>query len=698
MQRQPSVRALRAIRDAILRRRIGGTRLLAASLLAVFGFGDACAQAPQPQSPPAAAAGSATPAATDPDANLASLSLEQLLQVEVSSASRFDQQASQAPSAVQVITGEQIRLHGWRTLGEALETLPGLYLSDNGIYTYLGARGLLRAGDYDTRFLLLVDGHRINDPVYSQSPVGAEFPLDMALVERIEYVPGPGSALYGSNAFFGVINVRTRAPGSGGSEVAVGAGNFGTRSGRAVLSLQGPLGRSLLAASEIRSDGRDLYSREFASDTSDGVARGLDAEHARKLLLRHSAGDLQVTLLAGERRKDEPVASYEQTFGVPGGNVLDRWAVLGVQYSRALGEATRWQSQLDAIDFRYVGNYVYADEPPTVINRDIDTGRTLVLESRVVTTAIDRHTFVAGVEAQFDRGVEQRNFDVEPRADYLRSRHDGSSVGVFASDEFALRGSWRLNGGLRLDRSDRGKVRLSPRLALVSAPAGGTTVKLIAGSAFRAPNAYERFYEVDTDEGGQHANPDLGAEHIRTAELFLGRNLGPRTRAELSLYDYSLTDLVTLVDDGAGMLTLENRASADSTGAELSLRHYWAEGASVRASYSYSRVRDSAGGEVVNAPSGVARVIAEVPLARGLSLGATGSYMRRRATRAGHVGANAQLHVNLLWQPDGLPMTLSAGVRNLFDARYADPVGPEFVQDAVLRRGRETRVELTWQF
>lgn len=690
MQWQDGVRAPHAVRGAILRGRIGAPRLLAASLLAVLGLGAAGAQAPQPDS--------GSESRTGPNADLASLSLEQLLQVEVSSASRFDQQASQAPSAVQVITAEQIRLHGWRTLGEALETLPGLYLSDSGLYTYLGARGLLRAGDYDTRFLLLVDGHRINDPVYSQSPVGVEFPLDMALVERIEYVPGPGSALYGSNAFFGVINVRTRTPGSGGSEAAVGVGNFGTRSGRVALSLQGPLGKSLLAASEIRSDGRDLYSREFASDTSDGVARGLDAERARRLLLRHSVGDLQLTLLASERRKDEPVASYEQTFGVPGGDVLDRWTVLGAQYSRALSDSTRWQSQLDAIDYRYVGNYVYADEPPALINRDIATGRTLVLESRLVTTALARHTLVAGVEAQFDRGVEQRNYDVEPRTDYLRSRHDGNSIGIFANDEFALRGSWRLNSGLRLDRSDIGTVRMSPRLALVSAPADGTTVKLIAGSAFRAPNAYERFYEVDADESGQRANPDLGAERIRTTELFLGRNLGPRTRAELSLYDYALTGLVTLVDDGAGTLTMENRASADSTGAEFSLRHYWASGASMRASYAYSRVRDSAEGEAVNAPSGVARVIAEVPLARGLSLGATGAYMRRRATRAGHVGANTQLHVNLLWQPDGLPLTLSAGVRNLFDAQYADPVGPEFTQDAVLRRGRETRVELAWQF
>lgn len=689
MQVQNGKRARRAAAGAARRGRAGLLAPLAAALLGVLVSGPGSAQTQD--------AGQGGPVA-----DLASLPLEQLLQMEVSSASRFDQQAGQAPSAVQVITAEQIRLHGWRTLGEALESLPGLYLSDNGLYTYLGARGLLRPGDYDTRFLLLVDGHRINDPVYSQSPVGAEFPLDMALVDRIEYVPGPGSALYGSNAFFGVINVKTRAPGEGG-ELALRAGNHGTRGARASLSLHGPLGDSLLAASEVRSDGRDLYVREFVSDTSDGIARGLDAERARRLLLRHDAGRLQLTLLAAERRKDEPVASYEQTFGIPGGSVRDRWVVLGASYERALGEATRWQAQLDAIDYRYLGDYVYGDEEDPaaapLLNRDLARGRTLVLESRVVTTAVERHTIVAGVEAQFDRGVAQRNEDVDPHAVYLRTRHDGSGLGVFASDEFALGGSWRLNSGLRLDRGDTGAVRLSPRLALVSAPSGGTTVKAIVGSAFRAPNAYERFYESE-GEGGQRANPDLGAERIRTAELFLGRNLGPRTRMELSLFDYALDGLITLIDDGSGTgtLTMENRASAASTGAELALQHHWAGGASARASYGYARVRDSAEGETVNAPSGVAKLVAQVPLTRGLSLGASAAHMRRRATRGGHVGSNTQLHLNLLWEPASLPLSLSAGVRNLLDERYADPVGPEFVQDTVLRRGRETRVELAWRF
>lgn len=633
--------------------------------------------------------------------DLVSMSLEQLMDLEVVTASRFGQKVDHAPSAVQVISAEDIRAHGWRTLGEALESLPGLYLSDSGIYTYLGARGQLRAGDYDTRFLLLIDGHRINDPVYSQSPVGQEFPLDMTLVERIEYVPGPGSAVYGSNAFFGVINVLTKPPGQPGSgEVALSGGNYGTHGARATLSTGGAWGQTLLSASYSHSRGRDFYFPEFAETDSagaisGGVVRGQDDERTRRLFMRHIAGDLTVMLLASDRRKNDPVAPYEQASGMPGANVQDSWMVLGTQYGRALSETTRWQAQLDFIDYRYVGNYAY-DEPYAYINRDISTGQSIVLGSRIITTR-QRHTMAVGFEAQLDHAVEQRNFDVDPRLDYLQSKHNVSNLGFFINDEITLGGDWLLNGGLRLDRNDTGTLRLSPRLALISAPSDGTTFKAIIGKAYRSPNAYERFYAIDSDYGGQQLNPGLKAESIETAELFLGRNLGRHNRVEMSLYDYRLRELITLVGND-DVLTLENAASATTTGAELAFLHHWDNGARLRASYAYNHVRDSSGGPVLNAPRGIARLSTVVPLSNEVSLAGSAQHISRRATKWGSVDRYLVVDANLLWDPARSPFALSAGIRNLLDERYSDPVGPEFAQDAIPRRGREYRVELSWQF
>jgi outer membrane receptor protein involved in Fe transport len=631
--------------------------------------------------------------------DLATLSLEDLMDLEIVTASRYQQRASHAPSTVQVIGADDIRRHGWRTLAEALDSLPGLYVSETGLYSYLGARGLLRAGDYNTRFLLLVNGHRVNDPVYSQGPVGAEFPLDMSLVERIEYAPGPGSAVYGSNAFLGVINVLTRdAAAFGDGQLRAGVASFGTADLQATLPLATARSTTLLSARQFRTHGRDLFFSEFADTPSGGHVRDRDGERVRQLFVRHEQGALAVQLVAGERRKEDPVASYGQTFAAPGAWIEDRWIDFGAQYRHQLGEATEATARLDVIDFRYLGDYVYGDAEETVVNSDIASGRSLVLGAQLVSRLGTRHTVVAGAEIQRDHRVVQRNFDRDPYASYLDSRHDMTSWGVFIDDDIRLSDTWRFSGGLRADRSDLGTLRLSPRMALVSARPDGQVFKLIVGRSYRSPNAFERYYGIDTGEDGWLANPDLGAEHVESAELFYGIGLTPRSRAELSIYRNRLSDLITLVEVDEGVLTLTNAGRASSRGAELAWTYQDTDGLKLRASYAYADVTDSEVARPVNAPRGIARVSAAWPLATGLDMAMSARHVSGRATRAGTVPAYMVVDANLHWAPSALPLSLSLGLRNLLDERYADPVGPEFVQDSIERRGREYRVEATWRF
>lgn len=642
---------------------------------------------------------SVVPALRAQDVNdLAALSLEDLLDLEIVTASRFGQRISHAPSAVQVITADDIRAHGWRTLGEALESLPGLYLSETGLYAYLGARGQLRAGDFDTRFLLLVNGHRINDPVYSQSPVGAEFPLDLSLVERIEYAPGPGSAVYGSNAFFGVINVLTRdAADFGDGVLRAGVASFGTHDVQLSLPLATGAGSTLVSVRQARSRGRDLYFPEFAETPSGGHVRGQDGERVRQVFIDHRRGGLALQLVAGERRRDDPVAPYEQTFAAPGAEVQDRWVDFGARYDRGLGDSTEASARLDVVDFRYLGDYVYGEPEETYLNRDVASGTSIVLGGQVVSRAIEGHTLVAGAEIQVDRSVVQRNFDLDPYAPYLDSREHMTSFGVFVDDEIRLSETWRFNGGLRLDRSDVGTVRASPRMALISSRAD-TVFKLIVGQSYRSPNAYERYYQVESEDSSQLANPSLGAEHVQTAELYYSVDFSPRHRAEASVYNYRLRDLVTLVELDDGTLMLTNAGRGSSRGAELGYTHRRDGGLLLRASYSYSEVTDPDSPRPVNAPRGIARVSAALPLAPTLGLAMSARHVGQRATRAGAVDAHTVVDAHLDWAPTGSPVSLAMGVRNLLDERYADPVGPEFAQDSVPRRGREYRLEATWRF
>ncbi|NYZ61466.1 TonB-dependent receptor plug domain-containing protein [Luteimonas deserti] len=639
-------------------------------------------------------AATATGALAQPGtADLTAIPFEQLLDMEVQTASRFQQKASRAPSAVRVITADDIRRHGWRTLAQALESLPGLHVSDDRGYTFLGARGILRPGDFGTRFLLLVDGHRMNDPVYSQGPVGWEFPLDVELIERIEYVPGPGSALYGSNAFFGVINVMTRDAASvERGELDLIAGSQGQRAVRASLAVRGALGETLLSADVTRSAGDDLALPVYADETGDGVARGLDGMRARRLFVRHRSGDLNLSLIAGQRTKDIPTANYEQVFGAPGSDIDDRWAVLGVDWTRALSPVTDAYVQGRLLDFRYVGNYVYE-----VINRDVARGRSLAVETGLVTRAFERHVIAAGVEVVVKRDVDQRNFDPAPYEVHLDSHQAAERVGVYLNDEWSWTPDWSLSTGLRLDSEDGGNVRLNPRLALVGTLRPGTTLKAITGRAFRAPNAYERYYEAQ-GPGGQRANPGLGAEHIRTVELLLSHELGAATQVDVGVYSYRLHNLISLVEDGE-MLTLRNAATASSKGLETSLLHRWSGGVQLRASYAYAKVDGwEEHGQPVNSPRHLAKAYVTAPLGETVSLALGSRYTSRRATRDGTVGGATVTDANLLWAVPGSRLELALGVENLFDRRYADPVGPEFLPDAIPRRGRAAHLDLLWRF
>jgi outer membrane receptor protein involved in Fe transport len=142
--------------------------------------------------------------------DLMSMSVEELLDIQIVAASKTPQALSQAPASTSVITRDEIQRFGYRTLGEALRRVIGFYHSSDRLYDYLGIRGYARPGDYNTRMLLLVDGHRYNEPIYDYAPIGEDFDLDVEAVERIEIVKGPGSALWGSNALLAVINVVTR--------------------------------------------------------------------------------------------------------------------------------------------------------------------------------------------------------------------------------------------------------------------------------------------------------------------------------------------------------------------------------------------------------------------------------------------------------------------------------------------------------
>ncbi len=195
-----------------------------------------------------------------------------------------------------------------------------MYITNDRNFSLLGARGFGKPGDYNSRILLLVNGHRVNDNVFGQAEIGAEFGLDPAMFERVEIIRGPASSLYGDSAFFAVVNVITRT----GASLGGGVGDARSRHARHPAGARHRSGTASPTVSTSRCPGpTSTATASIAStipafdtpDTNNGVAEGLDGERRRPVLrptrLQRPDGDGR---LRRRRQRTCPTASFGTLF------------------------------------------------------------------------------------------------------------------------------------------------------------------------------------------------------------------------------------------------------------------------------------------------------------------------------------------------------------------------------------------------
>ncbi len=640
---------------------------------------------------------------------LSTLPLEELMQMRVvTTASRFAQPISDAPSSVVVLTAADIRDFGWHTLADALATLPGLYVTNDRNYAYVGARGFLRPGDYNSRFLLLVDGVRVNDAVYDQALVGTEGLLDMDMVKRIEFVPGPGSAVYGSNALFGVINVVTRdGSGLSGVQGAFAGGTQGERRARTSYGWHAQNGADLLvSASAFTRTGRDLYFPEFdAPDTYDGIARRMDWDRAQNFLVKASFDGVTLSASHVARTKGIPTASFQSLFGAPN-RTRDTQTSIGLTYNAQVAPTLALAAQLHTGQADYVGVGWYPDSMGApALNIDGAHARWYDAGVSATLTHLPRHKIVLGAELGWDAHRDQYNYDTQPYVPHLDDHHAAIRRALFAEDEIRVADGILVNAGLRYDDHTGPNVRrFSPRVAIVLKPTAADTVKLIGGSAFRTPNAYEMYYAVPGIDG-QIANPDLRPERVTTHELVLEHALRDGGHATLSLFRYAVDDLISQQRDArTGMLVFRNMDRADARGVEAALdRDFGA--LRLRASYARQLARSASnigsmdGTPMIDSPRQLARANLTAPLGwrdgrLGAELQCSGKRLADQGAAGGYCVANVTISALRL-----LPRTeLSLSAYNALDKRYADIAGPAFVQATLPREGRTLVAKLDWRF
>lgn len=642
---------------------------------------------------------------------LSELSLEQLMQVKVEkvvTASRFSQSVTEAPASMSVVTGDDIRKYGYRTLADLLRSVPGLYVSYDRNYSYLGVRGFSRPGDFNSRILLLIDGHRLNDNVFDTAAIGTEFPLDIDLIDHIEFMRGPGSSLYGSNAFFGVVNIITRPSEEVARELSTSAANHETWSGRASYgtALGSGLG-VLLSGTVYDSAGQSsLHFPEFAASPSGGNSFHSDYDSSKSAYARFSLSNFTLSGLFSSRKKGVPTGAFGTVFNDPNTRTIDERGYLDLGYRKRYTDSLEVSARVFYDHYGFDGTYVTDNgTPPSTTNRDTALGSWWGAETVVSYTPLANNNFSFGAEFRHNLEQNQKNFDLDPSAIYLDDRRRSVNWGVFIQDEYHILKPLRISLGVRYDNYDSFNA-VNPRAALVYTPVETTALKLLYGEAFRAPNAYERFYQ---DGDTSIANPDLKPETIRTVDAIWEQYFLDNYRSSLGVFYYRVNDLISQTTNDNNKLVYLNIEKAEAVGLALSLEGYWQNGAKGRLSYNWQQATNVGTGALLsNSPRHLAKANVSIPLFRQqLYISSELQYSSSRLTLDGS-RTNDPVTVNLtVFSRDlGLKgLEASASVYNLFDVQAQDVAGEEHGQQpnlpalqTIRQDGINFRFKLAYRF
>jgi len=647
------------------------------------------------------------PTARTDAGDLLDMSLESLMNVTVVGASRYEQKITEAPSYASILTAEDIKKNGYRTLADLLRTLPGVYTSYNRIFPTVGFRGFLTPGSFNSRVLLLVDGHVVNNSVYEHAPAGNDFPVDIDLVERVEVVRGPSSSLYGANAFFGVINVITkRGRDIDGVEVSGGAGSWRTFSGRATMGKRfsgGP--ELLLSGSASDSVGQDLYFPEYDNTaTNNGVAENDDNDKYNSLFAKASLGGFTVEAARAFRKKDMPTGQYGTAFNDDRTNAEDQSGYVDLRYEKDLAGGVNLLARTYFDRFSYNGDHFYSIDP-TLMNKNRGDSESWGVELKAVAKMRERHRVTAGGEFRYDFRKDQQNFYEGISPANLDSRQSSKEWAAYLKDEFRIHPKLILNAGVRYDRFSTFGGTTNPRLGLIWMPREKTAAKLLYGRAFRAPNTFEMYFG---NVGWVKPNPGVRPETIRSYEAVLeqfAEGLGADWKFTASAYHYHIKDLITLrVDPADGQFFHGNNQAIEADGVELEAEGKLPGGIGGRASYAFQRAEyTDTGSTIPNSPKHMAKLTLSFPLLPGiLFLSPEAQYIGRRQNTAGKPQGTVQGYfvANATLLATDLPwgLELSASVYNLFDQDYADPAGSENRQNSLPQDGRSYRVKATCRF
>jgi outer membrane receptor protein involved in Fe transport len=666
---------------------------------------------------------------------------------QVEAASRKIEDVADAPGSVSVVPYQELRSMRYPTVAEAVRGVRGIYTSDDRGYVTLGFRGFSRPGDYGNRVLVLLNGQPMNDDWLWSSYVGYDFRTDLDDVERIEVVRGPGSVLYGTGAFSGVVNVVTRGPDERtGAEVGVSAVGDGVARARARVQYQlGDHGGVWTSIAAGHGAGRDFYFPEYATQGPPqvaGNARGLDSFDVVTWTGQARWDFLKLQWSLNSHRKTLPTGQFDTILGDGDTRQTDTRGMVELKAEPKLGDRFESTTRAYANYYGYRGHFAHLADASDGGNEYLTfDGQWVGAEQRLVYKPLASLRVTGG-------GEVQRHFNA-----HTYDTSDLPSVGLYddETNNFSLFAAYlvgdyvparwlKVELGGRFDQYQYdsftpthatqpilgfGVGSFSPRAAVIVKPTNDDIVKLLAGQAFRAPSIYELYYASPPQ---QLANPQLSPEHMTSIEVEYTHRFTPTVTGLLAAYGNLISDLIAQRAagppnaDGTQPFSYQNTKDADvsTLGVEAEVRREWKEGWMVAASYALQRSKyiSSSPGigelltqpqnpsyrEVPNAPEHVASFTGAVPiLSRALVAATRLTINSARWDRYDepvdpktllpnpvqrHTEPVALWDVVLSGTEQRLGVFYAFGVYNAFDWRWSVPVSPEFLQTTIPQSGR----------
>lgn len=634
----------------------------------------------------------------------------------ISIATGSQQPLRRAPAVATVITAQDIAAMGVTDLDEVLETVPGLHVSrSNNVYTPLYVvRGIY--SEFNPQVLVLQNGVPMTTLFVGSRGLGwGGLPLEH--VARIEVIRGPGSALYGADAFAGVINIITKtAADAPGIELGLRAGSFKTYDGW--MHYGGTVGE-VNVAGYLRLGKSDGYDRVVDADAQtalDGLFGTSASLAPGPVNTGRDAVDGNLDVSQGKLRLR---ANYKLRDDLgTGAGIAAALDPVGKVRTERITTDMSWSDVDLAPDWRLTltGSYLhYTQElttplrifPPGAFGGAFPEGmqgapntweRQIRLSAVTSFSGWKGHQLRLGIgydDLDLYRTQEFKNFTLIqsgpfsgapvptpgaeliefPVAESFMEPQRRTVKYVYAQDEWAFARDWVLTAGLRHDRySDFGGTT-NPRLALVWDVNIDLTAKLLYGRAFRAPSFTEQH---SINNPVIRGNPLLEPETIQTLEAALSWQARGDLQFGAGVFRYDMRDIIRTTDAGNGTAMFNNVGSQRGHGAELEA--VWDASSSLRLAghYSYQRAVDETTSQDAGyAPHHQLYARADWNFASGWLLGGQLKHVGGRKRAAGDSRADiddySTLDVTLRTYRGATPWGFAASVRNLFDADVREP-------------------------